>query len=622
MRKQIKTKEVVGRLNPKIWGLFYEEINHAGDGGLYAEIIANRNFADANIPENTVYSNGKVVTRNNHKEDWDISNELPYWSLDTSVGNEAIIQRVRDNPRNEACPEQLRLVVLSNKYPTRLINKGFFGIFANTTSYKGNVIIKSDSVDTVKVGLMKKNGDVLCETIVTGINKSYTKFEFVLDCNQIDTDARFFIEVSQIGEMYIDFVSLFPDTAYKGLFRHDIFDMLKDLKPGFLRFPGGCVVEGITLENAIHWKAGIGNNEDRHGHWDLWNYRATDGLGMLEFCILAEELGADIMYVANCGMSCQARSSISGTQDEVTYWLNDCLDAIEFMIGDSTTTWGRKRCELGHPAPFFVKYVEIGNENNGEDYFERYNIFYDVLKEKYPDITLIANAVVPNAKMDMIDDHYYTTPHTFPLMFDEYNRRDVKGAKVYIGEYACNTDVEYGNLLSAISEATFMCGMERCPNVIEIASYAPLLCHEKDRKWPVNLVNFDNSSVYGIPSYYVQKLFSHYRPDTMVNVDCVRDINSTENLYISAGITDDTNELIIKVAHFGEKAIECTLEIDTKVSDKVGVVYIQSESPQDTNSAVNPINVVPSQGVINVDNNEINYLFKPCSLTIFKVKIV
>jgi alpha-L-arabinofuranosidase len=379
------------------------------------------------------------------------------------------------------------------------------------------------------------------------------------------------------------------------------------------------VVEGVNLDNAIHWKETIGPIEDRRGHWDLWGYRCTDGLGMHEFLRLCEDLNADAMYVCNCGMSCQARKP--EYSDDIPYWVQNALDAIEYIVGDSKTKWGSVRAQNGHPEPFKLRYVEIGNENGGEEYFERYKIFYEAIHKKYPKLELITNVRVPGAPNDIIDHHYYTSPNIFPNIYDKYIKEDQEGSKIYVGEYACICkEAGYGNLLSAISEACFMVGMEQSGNVVRIASFAPLFCNENNRNWGVNLINFDKDTVYGIPSYYVQKLFSENNPSVVFETKYDPPEDSLSRLFVSAGTKK--NELIIKVVCFGPEDISADIEIrGITLAGKAEEIVIAGEKETDTNSVVSPFEVSPGVRDKALTGKGLSHTFPAYSFTVFKAAL-
>jgi alpha-L-arabinofuranosidase len=264
--------------------------------------------------------------------------------------------------------------------------------------------------------------------------------------------------------------------------------------------------------------------------------------------------------------------------------------------------------------------VEIGNENSGEEYFERYKIFYDAIHQKYPALELIANTRVPGAPNDIIDDHYYTDSNIFPNIYDKYVKEDQRGSRIYVGEYACIcSEAGYGNLLSAISEACFMVGMEQSADVVRIASFAPLFCNENNRNWGVNLINFDKDTAYGIPSYYVQQLFSKYNPQAVFEVKCDTPEHSLSRLFVSAGITQD--ELIIKVACFGAEDISADIEIrGIALSGPASEIVIAGEKETDTNSVVSPFEVSPVTCQKSLDGKRLTHTFPAYSFTVFRIK--
>ena len=298
--------------------------------------------------------------------------------------------------------------------------------------------------------------------------------------------------------------------------RNDVAEMLAGLQPAFVRWPGGCVVEGISLENRFEWKKTLGDPAARSGEYSTWGYRCSYGFGYYEMLQFCEDIGAKAMFVCNVGLGCQYRMGDASPENKIAYYLDDCMDAIEYAIGDVTTEWGAKRAEQGHPAPFPLQYVEIGNENWGDEYDKRFDIFYTAMKEKYPELTLISNHGLGGtgkiAKTDMIDPHWYVNPEFFfqnTKIFDNHPRGKYD---VYVGEYACNANVGGGNLRAALSEAAFISGMERNGDLVKMTSYAPLLENRNDRSWAVNLIWLDTDQVLGRSSYYVQKMAAENRP--------------------------------------------------------------------------------------------------------------
>ena len=317
--------------------------------------------------------------------------------------------------------------------------------------------------------------------------------------------------------LWLDVVSLFPEETYQGhACRTDLAQMLKDMQPAFVRFPGGCYVEGDELANAFRWKRTIGDVAERPGHWNLWGYRSNDGLGYLEYLQLCEDLGTEPLFVINCGM---AHKDVV-PMEQMPEFVQDALDAIEYANGDAgTTKWGKLRAEHGHPAPFGMKYIEIGNENGGPAYDERYALFYDAIKAKYPDINIVANVPTRQRPTEILDEHYYSLPEFFMSNAFRYDTYDRNGSHIYVGEYAVTQNAGQGNLRAAIGEAAFMTGMERNADVVVMSSYAPLFVNPGWRRWNPNAIVFDASRSYGTPSYHVQAMFAQHRPDVILPLE-------------------------------------------------------------------------------------------------------
>ncbi len=350
------------------------------------------------------------------------------------------------------------------------------------------------------------------------MGKDWKPYRLSLKATGTDPKARLVISTATPGTVCLDMVSLFPARTWKnrpnGL-RPDLAQMLADLKPGFVRFPGGCWVEGDTMALAYRWKQTIGDVSERRTQHNIWQYEATHGIGYHEYLQLCEDLGAAAMFVINCGMS--HREVVP--MDQMQEYVQDALDAIEYAKGPVTSQWGAVRARNGHPAPFNLKYLEIGNENGGNAYHERYALFYDALKAKYPEVQLIANlwnGRPGNRPIEILDEHYYSTPEFFINNANKYDTYDRKGPKIYVGEYAVTQQGGEGNLRAAVGEAAFMIGMERNSDVVVMASYAPLFANANYKKWNPDLINFDSYRAYGLPGYYVQKLFSEHRGDVVL----------------------------------------------------------------------------------------------------------
>ena len=517
-----------------MYGIFFEEINHAGDGGLYAELVQNRGFEDTSVPEGYRVKDGKLyppANSCNHltcaKPHPDMcyrwpTEEIPAWSLTQLEGEGASMKLTTEYPLNSATPTALK-VTLPAEGRVAIGNTGFWGMnieegkdyylrlyTSNGKRFDGKAVIR----------LVGEDGQELCNCpLAIDMAKAWSEYTGHLTATGSDSRAHLVIELEGKGTLLLDYVSLFPFETFRnranGL-RKDIAETLEAMRPAFVRWPGGCVVEGITLSNRIKWKETIGDPVTRPGVYDTWGYRTTMGFGYHEFLQFCEDIGAGGMFVCNVGLGCQGRVGDACKEDEVDSFIEDVLDAIDYALGDGTTEWSRKRVENGHPATFPLNYVEIGNENWGPVYEKRYDKFYKAIKEKYPQLKLISTLGLGgqhrHERVDMIDPHWYVSPEFFfasDKLFDQQERGDYE---IYIGEYAVNQNVGGGNLLGALAEAAFLTGVERNSDLVKMASYAPLFENVNDRVWPTNLIWFDSYRVMGRSSYQVQKMYAENRP--------------------------------------------------------------------------------------------------------------
>ena len=592
---QVFPEKVRFPLNEEMYGVFYEEINHAGDGGLYAELIRNRSFMDARLPEGTAWYKGKACTALGHSENHDLSDDLPGWHVRMTGAARAQITGSTDAPRNPTVPNQLYLVAEgTSEGSVALLNDGYWGISVEPGEYRLTVIVRGN-VPSLRVSLeMQYGGEAGCVQI-DGVTSVFTKFEVLFAVTKKANGCRLAINPLSDGELWFDFVSLFPVDTFcerKNGMNRRIAEKIKALRPGFLRFPGGCIVEGISLENAFQFEKTLGPVEDRPGCWDLWGYRRTDGIGYHEYLEFCEDLGASGMYVINCGMSCQWRESEHGTPEQIDAFLQSAISAIDYAIASpEENEWGALRAKNGHPAPFPLKYIEIGNENWGAQYIERYNQFYRVLKKKYPQLIYIINDIgrYPDIRpegYDLFDEHFYVTPQRFPAMAHRYDTYPRNGKKIYVGEYAANQEVGIGNMAAACAEASFMINMERNGDVVKMASYAPLLCHMRDRRWPVNLICYEDGNIFGIPSYHVQKLFSEVRPRVIVQSNCNVSSFTGETKVDTVSGLDENGDLIVKISNFSKG--ETTVCITAEGFVPASLIGISADSPETENSIDDP----------------------------------
>ncbi len=494
-------------ISPTHYGIFFEDINHAADGGLYAELLSNRSFEDAD----TLASWNKLI----------FSGATLTTSIETT------------NLLNSYQYKALKLRITTNGTVgsrAGVYNSGFWGIpVVDGQKYKLSFFAKSDVnfAGNVVASLGNSSSTVYAADTIPSLTTEWKKYTLELTAKGNDTNARLTLSFNSNGTVWLDVVSLFPPTfnnRENGL-RPELAQLLADMKPKFMRFPGGCFVEGDVLANRFQWKNTIGKIENRPGHSNLWGYRTSDGMGYHEFLQLSEDLGAKPLYVVNVGL---AHNDYQAYTD-LDWYIQDALDAIEYANGDITTTYGAMRAANGHPDPFGLEYIEIGNENYfGNNYGNRYSLFYNAIKAKYPHVQLIGNVAAWGTDspawtfsypVDYLDEHYYRSPEWFINQYQKYDSYSRTGPKVYVGEYAVTTGCGNGNLIAALGEAVYMAGMEKNSDIVPMNSYAPIFVNNNDRKWNPDMIVYDASSVYATPSYYVQKLFATNIGDVNVAVD-------------------------------------------------------------------------------------------------------
>ncbi|HEX7568927.1 MAG TPA: alpha-L-arabinofuranosidase C-terminal domain-containing protein, partial [Verrucomicrobiae bacterium] len=470
-------------ISPTLWGIFFEDINLSADGGIYPELVRNRSFEDADKPA-----------------DWTIT------GAETTIAS--------SKPLNPFNRKSLRLKVDG---AFTVGNEGYWGMnIVKGGSYTLKLAARTadgfNSPLTAK--LIGADGKLLASGEISGIGKDWKYQTLTLAPSESDPKAKLEISGTGKGTLFLDMVSLMPTKTWKdhGL-RVDLAESLDALHPKFLRFPGGCWVEGDDFAHMNHWKKTVGNIDVREPLWNIWGYFATHGLGYHEYLQLAEDLGATPLFCINVGMSHKEVVPL----DRMNEWVQDALDAIEYANGPVNSLWGGKRAAAGHPAPFHLKYLEVGNENGGEAYRDRWPLFVNAIHAKYPEIKFVANQWLggypSTPKADVVDEHFYDSPEFFMRHATHFDKYDRTGPKIFVGEYAVTKNCGLGNLRSAIGEAAFMTGLERNSDHVIMASYAPLLVNLNHRAWNPDLINFDSSKWYGLPAYFVQKLFAENRGD-------------------------------------------------------------------------------------------------------------
>jgi len=491
----VSVDQPVHPISPTLWGIFFEDINNSADGGIYPELIRNRSFEDSDKLEN-----------------WKILDEA----------DSKITATIDDShPLN---PFNRRSLRIQADGVFTLENEGYWGmniVGGEHYTFKLAARTVDGFAGPLAIKILDSTGHLIASGQVSGLTNDWKYCTIDLTPTGSDANSRLQISGAGKGALFLDMVSLQPKKTWKnhGL-RVDLAESIDALHPSFVRFPGGCWVEGDDFAHMNHWKDTIGNLDTRKPLWNIWGYYATHGLGFHEYLQMCEDLGATPLFDINVGMSHHEIVPM----DKMDQWVQDALDAVEYANGPTNSLWGARRAAAGHPAPFNLKFMEIGNENGGPNYIERWPLFVNAIRAKYPYIQFISNSdlgggVYPKQPMpDIVDEHYYETPESFMNRANQYDSYDRKGPKIFVGEYAVTRKCGLGNLRAAIGEAAFMTGLERNSDVVILASYAPLFVNLNHRAWNPDLINFDSSKWYGLPGYYVQKMFSENRGDLTLPV--------------------------------------------------------------------------------------------------------
>jgi len=518
---KINSKEKVTDVSEALYGLFFEDINRAGDGGIYAELLRNRAFDDGILPEGCVYDPEKkfITSPTGWSSSFDCYEKEGIAAWEAMGG--AKMELTDKNTLNENRKRALK-VNFNGGY---IRNDGFRGIFVEQDkSYRYYMFVKADTKVKISVMLSSKEGEVYAEETLE-VYGEYQKYECKLKSSATDFDARLVIGSETSDTVIIGFTSLFPMDTYMGRengLRKSLVERMLALNPSFLRFPGGCIVEGFTKETAFRFKDTIGPVWERKPHWLLWAYMTTNGLGFHEYLQFCEDAGIDGMYVFNCGMTCQGRNPDYFDDELIEQYYEDTVQAILYATAPDDTEWGAKRAANGHPEPFkVIKYLEIGNENWGPEYNKRYKLFYDKLKKEFPEFIYISTDHTEKAglKTEMVDEHFYSDPVFFVTNEKMYDGLDRNGIDIYCGEYAATIGCKEGNLYGALGEAAFLTGIERNQDKVRMTSYAPMFQNVAYKAWEPDMIIFNNHEDYVIPSYYMLEMFGNNRGDYVCKYD-------------------------------------------------------------------------------------------------------
>lgn len=548
----VNVSRPTAKIQPTMYGIFFEDINFGADGGLYAELVKNRSFE---FPQPFV--------------GW-----VPF-------GNVTVQDAEPCFDRN---PHYVRIVNDGRRLRAGLDNEGFRGIgLKQGEEYRFTAYARTPDARPMKlsVELLNSRGENLLTKEIEISGNSWQKQTVLLRSPFTDAHSRLRVVLLTEGTVDMDHISLFPVKTWKnrenGL-RADLAQALYDLNPGVFRFPGGCIIEGNTLATRYQWKNSVGPVENRPLNENRWNYTFKHkafpdyfqslGLGYYEYFLLSEDLGAEPLPVLSCGLSCQYESNEVVPLDELDLYVQDALDLIEFANGPATSTWGKLRAEMGHPEPFHLKMIGIGNEQWDKVYTERLEVFTKAIRAHYPDIKIVGSSG-PNADgdkfdylwpemkrigVDLVDEHYYMTPDWFFANAARYDSYDRRGPKVFAGEYASHDHPtgKTNNFLAALSEAAFMTGLERNADVVHLATYAPLFAHVDAWQWNPDLIWFDNLRMMRTPNYYVQQMYGMNAGTDVLRLQMDgKPVAGQDSLYATASLDAPTGEIILKLVNAG-----------------------------------------------------------------------
>ncbi len=598
IKLEIDIEKTGAAVQPEMYGVFFEDINFGADGGLYAELIKNRSF--------------------------EFDHPLLGW---TPFGDVKVMDEAPCFDKN---PNFVRLHEKGWRTLTGLENNGFRGIgFKKNDTYNFSFFARSaDAIEKKFLLELVNSNDVVIgsgEILVKG--SAWKKYSCSVKSRESDAKGKVRLILKTEGVADLDHISLFPAETWKnrenGL-RSDLVQALYELKPGVFRFPGGCIVEGNTLETRYQWKNTVGPVENRPLNINRWNYTfkhrffpdyyQSYGLGFYEYFLLSEDLGAEPLPVLNCGMACQYESTECVPVEDLQPYIQDAIDLIEFANGPVTSAWGKVRSEMGHPEPFNLKMIAIGNEQWGPEYVERLELFVKEIRAKYPEIKIIGSSgptpdgerfdylwpEMKKLKVDLVDEHYYRSPEWFLENVERYDKYDRTGPKVFAGEYAAHHESRNNNLRSAITEAAFMTGLERNADIVHLATYAPLFAHYDAWQWKPDMIWFDNLSVVLTPNYYVQQMFA---ANTGTNVLPVTSGNSKftgrDSIYASAVFDKNSSEIIVKVVNAGAEAREISIDLKglkkPLAHNEVKITSLHSNQPEIINTLEKPNAIVPGK---------------------------
>ena len=619
-------------IQPTVYGIFIEDINFAADGGLYAELVKNRSFE---FPD--------------HLQGWKAAGRF----------------ELMDDGPFDRNPHYLRLVWPGHPHKhTALENDGFFGIGVKAgADYRFSVWarVPDGRPGSLEVQLMDRSSmaedQAFASARITVDSPEWKKYELVLHSDVTNPKAALRIFLSGRETVDVEHVSLFPVDTWKGRengLRKDLAQALYDLHPGLFRFPGGCIVEGTDHQTRYRWKDSVGPVENRPLNENRWQYTFTHrffpdyyqsyGLGFYEYFLLSEDIGAEPLPVLSCGLACQYQNDDESAHQpvgELRDYIDDALDLIEFANGDVSTEWGALRAAMGHPEPFGLKFIAIGNEQWGETYVEHLEPFVKAIREAYPEIRIVGSSG-PNSEgeqfdylwpemarlgADLVDEHFYRPEKWFLAQGARYDNYDRKGPKVFAGEYACHgAGKKWNHFEAALLEAAFMTGLERNADIVHMATYAPLFAHVEGWQWRPDLIWFDNLRSMRSCSYYVQQLYTTYKGTNVLELKAEDGRNVTgadgqNGLFASSVLDAGNGRIYVKIANVSDSVQPVRIDFDglrrKEVMKGVGIVTYHSDDPDADNTLDEPEKIVPKTAALDFEGRSLSTEIGPKTFAVY-----
>lgn len=628
---ELDTKNIGLPIQSTMYGLFFEDINFAADGGLYAELVKNRSF---DFPQSLMgwYTFGKVEVK-------------------------------KDNSPFDQNPNYLILSGSEHTHKhTGIENEGFRGIgFKKDANYRFSVWAKKingNEDQKIRIEFINSKNNIIGRQELTISSTDWKKYELEMLAKDTEEKGRLRIFFTTKGSIAIDHVSLFPVDTYKGRengLRKDLAQALADIHPGIFRFPGGCIVEGTDLETRYDWKKSVGPVENRPVNENRWHYTFAErfypdyyqsyGLGFYEYFLLSKDMGAEPLPVISCGLACQYQNNGEHCHvpvDELDSYIQDALDLIEFANGSISTTWGKLRADMGHPESFNLKYIGIGNEQWGKEYTERLEPFIKAIRAKYPNIKIVGSSgpsadgkefnylwpEMKRLKVDLVDEHYYKNPDWFFNNAARYDNYDRKGPAVFAGEYASHdhSTGKQNNFLSALSEAAFMTGLERNADIVHMCTYAPLFAHVDAWQWNPDMIWFDNLRMTKTPNYYVQQIYAQNKGTNVMSLtQDKRAITGQDNLYASSVYDKNENCYIIKIVNTATDTKNIRINLTGIKKNRIlsvdDCIMMTNNDLKAVNTLDVPMNIIPKKTSASLDGNILNIKAQAYSFSVYKIKL-